>query len=92
MLRRVFIALWSVCLIAAPLLAQPPLPEQQNQYEPVTGPPTETIPAAPLLIGAYIIVWLGLMGYLWSIWRRLNKVEAEMRGLEQRASQRSGTR
>lgn len=87
MLRRISIVIWSFILLAAPLLAQPPTPEQQNEYVPVTQlPPGQGLPAAPLLIGAYIIVWLGLMGYLWSIWRRLARVEAEMRALR-----RSGT-
>jgi CcmD family protein len=88
MLRRVSIVICSVLLLSAPLLAQPPSPEQQNEYVAVSElPPGQGLPAAPLLIGAYIIVWLGLMGYLWSIWRRLARVEAEMRAL-----QRSGTR
>jgi CcmD family protein len=85
MLRRVLIVFWSVLLLSAPLLAQPPSPEQQNEYLPVSQlPPQETVPAAPLLIAAYIIVWLGLMAYLWSIWRRLSKVEAEMAALQRR--------
>ena len=81
MLHRLAIAFVSIVLSCAPLLAQPP---QVNEYVPVTGPPTETIPAAPLLIAAYIIVWLGLMGYLWSIWRRLARVEAELQTLQRR--------
>ena len=85
MLQRVLIVVWSVILLSAPLLAQPPTPEQQNEYVPITDlPPTERLPAAPLLIAAYIIVWLGLMGYLWSIWRRIAKVEAEMQALQRR--------
>ena len=44
------------------MLAQPP---QQNEYVPIDQlPPQETMPAAPLLIGAYVVVWLGLMVYL----------------------------
>jgi CcmD family protein len=81
MLHRLSIALVAFVLSCTPLLAQPP---QVNEYLPVTGPPTETIPAAPLLIAAYIIVWLGLMGYLWSIWRRLARVEAELQTLQRR--------
>ena len=44
------------------------------------------MPAAPLLIAAYIVVWLGLMVYLWSIWRRLARVETEMQALQRRTS------
>ncbi len=78
MVRRIFIAVWSALLTSNVLLAQPP---QVNEYVPVTGPPTETVPAAPLLIGVYIIVWLGLMLYVWTIWRRLARVETEMQVL-----------
>jgi CcmD family protein len=84
MLRRLLIPLVSLVLTAAPLLAQP---AQQNEYVPVDQlPPQESVPAAPLLIGAYIVVWLGLMVYLWSIWRRLARVETEMLALQRKAS------
>jgi CcmD family protein len=48
-------------------------------------PPGQQLPAAPFLIVAYAFIWVGLMVYLWSIWRRLEKVEREMRALEQRS-------
>jgi CcmD family protein len=84
MLRRLKIAFLSVMLTAPALLAQPP---QQNQYVPIDQlPPQETLPAAPLLIAAYIVVWLGLMTYLWWIWRRIGRVEAELQALQRRTS------
>ena len=91
MLRRLLIALLTLVLTAPALLAQPP---QQNEYVPIDQlPPQETLPAAPLLIGAYIVVWLGLMGYLfWTIWRRIGTVETEMQALQRRtAGQRTVT-
>jgi CcmD family protein len=82
--RRVLIALLSVLLTAPVLLAQPP---QQNEYVPIDQlPPQEALPAAPLLIGAYIVVWLGLMGYLFWIWRRIARVEADMQALQRRTT------
>ena len=82
--RRLLIALLTLVLTAPALLAQPP---QQNEYVPIDQlPPQETLPAAPLLIGAYIVVWLGLMGYLFWIWRRIARVEAEMQALQRRTS------
>jgi CcmD family protein len=84
MLGRLSLALWSVFLMAPLLYAQP---AQQNEYVPIDQlPPQETMPAAPLLIGAYIVVWLGLMVYVWSIWRRLARVETEMEALQRRTS------
>ncbi len=83
-LRRVCIALASVVLLAAPALAIQP-PTAQSEYVPANpGTATEQLPAAPLLIGAYVFAWLAAMVYLWTIWRRLNKVETDMRALEQK--------
>lgn len=91
MLRRLFIALTTIALAAAPAFAQPAA--GQNEFVPVSSlPPAEKMPAAPFLIAAYAFVWVALMFYLWTIWRRLNKVEADMRTLEQRAASRSGSR
>ena len=82
--RRLLIALLTLVLTVPALLAQPP---QQNEYVPIDQlPPQETMPAAPLLIGAYIVVWLGLMGYLFWIWRRIARVETEMQALQRRTS------
>jgi CcmD family protein len=84
MLQRLLIAFVSIVLTAPALLAQPP---QQNEYVPIDQlPPQETLPAAPLLIAAYSVVWLGLMTYLWWIWRRIGRVEAEMLALQRRTS------
>lgn len=91
-IRRVVMALWTVVLLAAPVLAFQP-PAGQREFVPVNElPAVEQIPAARLLIAAYAFVWLAVLVYLWSIWRRLDKVEAEMRALERRNSHRSGTR
>ncbi len=54
-------------------------------FVPVTGvPPGEQIPAAPLVIGAYAFFLLLMIFYLWTIWRRIGRVETEMRALERR--------
>ena len=89
LIRRTFIALCSVLLLAAPAFAVQP-PAGQSEFVPVSElPPADQLPAAPLLVTAYAFIWLGAMFYLWTIWRRLNKVEHEMRTLERRASDRS---
>jgi CcmD family protein len=51
-------------------------------------PPTEKLAAGPFLIAAYAFVWVALMFYLWTIWRRLIKVETEMRALAQKTARR----
>ena len=95
-LRRVLIALTSFFLISCAMLAgvsaaaltmQPPA--GQSEFVPVeTLPPGDQLPAAPLLITAYAFVWVAVMFYLWTIARRLNTVETEMRALAQKTARR----
>ncbi len=70
--------------------SQPPAGQQQ-EFVPVSElPPAEQLPAAPLLIAAYAVAWIVLLGYVWSVWRRLGKVERELAEVARRidASQR----
>jgi hypothetical protein len=83
MIRRLSIAIASMLLLAAPLFAQPP--EGQSEFVPVNGlPDSEKLPAAPLLVVAYAVFLVLMVFYVWTVWRRLNKVEADMHALEQR--------
>jgi CcmD family protein len=71
-------------LLAPPLWAMQP-PPGQSEFVPINElPPGDQLPAAPLLIGAYAFIWLAVMFYLWTIWRRLNQVESEMHVLAQK--------
>jgi len=84
MIKRFAVFIWSMVL-TAPLLALQP-PAGQSEFRPATDvPPSEQLPAAPLLIGAYVFVLLAVLFYVWTIWRRLNKVEADIRALERTA-------
>jgi len=91
MIRRALVAISIVALSAAltsPLFAFQP-PPAQSEFVPAKDlPPTESIPAAPLLVTAYAFIWVAMIFYLWTIWRRLNKVETEMRALAQKTSRR----
>jgi hypothetical protein len=83
MLKRLAVSALSVLLLAAPALAQPPAP--QNEFVPMDQlPKADQLPSAPLLVGAYAFVWLATMFYLWTIWRRLGKVEADLEALQAR--------
>ena len=87
-LRRLLIALTSFVLVSLPAFALQP-PTGQSEFVPVESlPASDQLPAAPLLVTAYAFVWIAVMVYLWSIWRRLNKVEDEMRALAQKAPRR----
>ena len=87
-IRRLLIALTSCVLLASSAFAFQP-PAGQSEFVPVDSVPlADQLPAAPLLVTAYAFVWLAVMVYLWSIWRRLNTVETEMRALAQKMPKR----
>ena len=87
---KVFVALvWSLWLTMPILALQPPSGPPIEGFEPVDKlPPAEQLPAAPLLVAAYAFAWVAVFFYVWTIWRRLNKVDAEMRALEKRQAHR----
>jgi hypothetical protein len=69
----------------APALAQQPPNAGLDGFVPLDSiPPTEQIPAAPLLISSYAFFLVLMMVYLWTIWRRIGRVEKEMHDLERR--------
>jgi hypothetical protein len=90
MLRRLFPVLVLLAVSSSPALGfQPPAPPEG--FEQVTEvPPSEQLPAAPFVIGAYAFFLVLMLGYVWSVGRRLNKVEKEMATLQQMGSSRSG--
>ena len=84
MVGRLVLVVSLMATTAMQALALQP-PAAQSEYLPVKDlPPVDQLPAAPLLVAAYSFIWLAAMFYLWTIWRRLGKVETEMRALEQR--------
>ena len=94
-LRIASVALFALLLVApATGAGQPPqTPTAPEGFVAADDlPAIEQLPAAPLVIGAYAFFLVLMVGYAWSIARRLNKVEAEMRALEQRQSRGSGGR
>jgi CcmD family protein len=86
------LALSLVAAVPTVVLAQQPPSEPQGEFLPIDQlPPAEQLPAAPLLVAAYAFAWLAVFFYLWTVWRRLNKVESEMLVLQKRPSrQREG--
>jgi type VI protein secretion system component VasF len=90
MIRRLFIAFTTVLLSAAAVFAQQ-APAGQDGFVPASSlPPGQQLPAAPFLIGAYAFFLALMMFYLWTIWRRINKVEREMQDLERRSARGAG--
>lgn len=77
-------------VLALPAVALARAGQQQPQRPPADfvpvgdAPPGEQIPAMPLLGTAYGFIWVGMLGYVWTLARRLQKVEAEITDLESR--------
>lgn len=64
-------------------------PEQQAEWQrvtPETAALQEQLPATPFVLYAYGFVWVATLAYLWSIWRRINRLRREMEQLERRVS------
>ena len=85
MIRTVVVLLIAL-VCAAPAFAaaaQPPAPEAQEQFTPISElPPQEQYPVLPLLVGAYVFVVVVLFVYLFSLARRLSVVQREVDRLE----------
>ncbi len=76
-------SLLSLWWLASPLIAQEP----QNQFVPLRDVPrSEQIPAAPFVFIAYGIVWIAVLFYVWTLWRRLGRVEKELHELQHKTS------
>jgi CcmD family protein len=90
MRKGIAFALLIACLClpiasAAQSPSQPPKPAAQDGFVPIDElAPKEELPAAPLVMAAYIVAWLIPFVYVWSIWRRLNRVEAEIADVTRR--------
>lgn len=77
----VFVMLMAGVMPAAAMQPQPP-----KDFVPVDqAPQGEQIPAMPLIGAAYGFIWVGVLGYVWSLGRRLQRVESEISQLEQRS-------
>ena len=67
------------------VVKQPPSPP--DGFVPASSLPSqEQLPAAPLVIGAYAVAWVLVFGYLWSIWRRLERLETELADVRRRVA------
>ena len=64
-------------------LAKEGQPQPPKDFEAVDeSQPGEQIPAMPLIGAAYGFIWIGVFGYVWSLGRRLQRVETEITELE----------
>ena len=62
-------------------------PPAQEEFVPLSQvPPSEQIPAFRLVAIAYGAVWLVLLGYVWTVSRRLQNVEREVAAIDKRGA------
>jgi len=60
-------------------------PAAQDGFVPVSQlPPAEELPPGPLVLGAYGFIWAAVLGYVWSLARRLNAVQKDFDALAKR--------
>jgi CcmD family protein len=80
LLRLLLLAALIGGIAPAKATAQQPRPSPaQEGFVPFESvPPKEELPAARFLIAAYAVAWIVIFTYLWSIWRRLARVEQEI--------------
>jgi CcmD family protein len=74
--------------------AQPtPTPTSLEGFVPMSeAAPREVLPATPLVFYAYAFVWLALIGYVFSIWRRMSRVEQDLAAVQRRLQDGTGGR
>lgn len=73
--------------VASPAAAQTTQPPSgptttaaQDEYVPIDQlPQDDKLPAAPFLIAAYAVAWGAVLIYVLMLWRRLGRVEVELR-------------
>ena len=85
--RRIALSLF---LLATATIAFAQQPQRQDEFVPVSElPPTEQLPAAPLLVGAYVFVLVALFVYVLSVAKRVSAVQQEVQRLEGELKTRS---
>ncbi len=47
------------------------------------------IPQAPYIIGAYGLIWVGLLGFVYMVFGRIGRLEKELRVLEESVERRA---
>jgi len=60
--------------------------EAQKEFVPAESIAKQEMPAAPLLYAAYAFVWAALIVYILFLWRRIGRVERELREVNRRLS------
>lgn len=82
LLRTVVVVLCLWVAVPAVCAAQGQ-PAARDEYVPISElPPDEELAAAPMVIGAYVFVWVAFVVYVFTLVGRTKKLEADLRALE----------
>lgn len=86
MMKKLRLVLCAVVLMTAAAGAlQARQPPAQEGFVPVEQlGEQEQLPAAPLVAAAYGVAWAAILVYVWTIWRRLARVERELADVSRR--------
>lgn len=64
-------------------------PAATGEFVPVSElPPEAQLPAAPLVVAAYAVAWIMIIGYVFTLWRRLGTVQRELTDVTRRLGER----
>jgi len=91
-MKKPLLLLAVLAVLAATAFAQQPGPpaSAQGEFVPVNAlpPQAEQLPAAPMVMAAYAFVWVAVLFYVWSLWKRMRRLEDELAGLQRRIEKR----
>jgi CcmD family protein len=82
---RAGVLMAALAVLWRPGISEASQPQPPKDFVPVDeSAPGEQIPAMPLIGAAYGFIWVAVFGYVWSLGRKLQKVDAEISELERR--------
>jgi CcmD family protein len=80
----IVLALAGAWSLPASAQGQPPRQQTPDEFVPIDElPPEEQMPAAPMVVAAYAFVWVAFVAYIFTLVKRVKRVEADLRALEQ---------
>ena len=89
--RWIPVVLTLQALVAAVPLAAQTQPPAAEGFVPLSEfAAREVLPAAPLVFYAYAFVWVAILFYLWSLWRRVARLEDDLQQVRRRVDAQEG--
>jgi CcmD family protein len=93
MVAALFAAAFSLTAFAQTQPPPTPTPAALEGFVPMSqAAPREELPATPMVFYAYAFVWVALIVYVFSIWRRMTRVEQDLAAVRRRLQDSAGGR